>query len=632
MTPTPKWNTELPLRKPRKVPPTRRYDIVIDKAKPVRVALKPVVPKKKLIPKKERYMYEIKGTPLRDDEILVAASEMMPDELIVTSSGIHRVGERIPGFPSGHVMTKAKARQMFERGQLKIPKNLVNSFPSDRIRSRQEPFGKKLSLEAIAAANPAAYRGLVIHPEAHLRGVTVDVMGSVWVQDDMGFFKKVGKFVKKGAKGIAKGAKKGAKGIAKGAKKGFRGAKRGARSATRFTKKAARGAYRGTRRGLRKTWKYTKKSGRALGRFAKKHAAGIALTAALGPAGLAGYVGWNNRKKIWAVTKAVGRLAGKALVELARVISSAAATPIRLAFRQFIGLPRARAIAKSKGRQSPSRQDKSEAVKWGFEQVKKKLGKLGWLVVKILKFTRGVPLSGDIGNDTSFHVFRGPAQTHYVGAIDPATISAYATAITAALSALKGSLKFFSGLKKGKPAEAAEGALQAADSYNRMQQSYDQARGGPPPQQAPGYMSQRDPGYGAYGSAQDAGDYQSYGNAQDYQAVPGQSAYPGYAPVPQRPAYGYQTPGMINPLHAASAAYNAVRRPVQQFAQQYVQPVQQFAQRFAAPAQQFYQAAQATRQAINQPAQYSSTYNTNYDTAFSTMGRGRGLPPLISFG
>lgn len=613
MTPTPKWNTELPLRKPRKVPPTRRYDIVIDKAKPVRVTLKPVVKKRVPLSKKERHMYEIKGTPLRDDELMVAASDVMPDELIVTASGIHRVGERIPEFPSGHVMTKAKARQMFERGQLKIPRNLVNSFPSDRIRRRQKPLGKRLCLEALAVANPAAYRGLAIHPEAHLRGVVLGYDGDVYIEDEMGFFKKIGNFVKKGVKGAAKGVKK-----------GFKGAKRGVRSATRFTKKAARGAYRGAKRGARGAYRGVKKGARftyrkgikPIGKFAKKHAAGIALTAALGPAGLAGYVGWKNRKKIWAVTKALGKLGAKAFVELARAISSVAATPIRLAFRQFVGLPRAKAIAKSKGRRSPSRRDKQEAVKWGFRQLKRKMGPLGTLTVKILQFTRGVPLSGMGGDQVlgSFHRWE-------IG-MDPATISAYAGAVTAALAALKGTLKFFSGLKKGKPMQAAEGALQAADSYNRMQQQYDQARGGPPPQQAPGYMPQTDPGYGAYGSAQDAGDYQSYGTAQDYQAPGGHGPYPGYAPVPRPQPYGFRTPGMINPMTAASAAYQTFRRPIQQA----VQPVQQFAQRFAQPAQQFYRAAQATRQAVNQPMEF----NTTYDTAFSTMGRG--LPPLISFG
>ena len=593
MQPTPKWNEELPLQKKPKIVPPRRFEITIDKQKPINIVVKQPSAAPRVLPRKGKHMYEIRGISLRDDELIEKAADVSNDGLYCDSSGIHRIGERIPQYPSGRVISRAKLRHMAATGQLRKPPNMVNSFPSARIRRRAKPLGKRLSMQALAVANPAAFRALAIHPEARIKGtVVLGFDGSVYVENEMGLFKKIGRFVKKGVKKVGKVAKKGVKITAKVARPVVR-------PVTRFTKKAARTTYRKAirpaARGVAKGAKFTYKKGiRPVARFAKKNAAGVALTVALGPAGLAGYVAYKNRGKILSAIKYVGKLTGKAFVEIARAISSLAATPIRIAFRQFIGVPRAKAIAASLGHRSPTRADKAAAVKWGFKKIEQKMGPLGKLCVEILKFTRGVPLSG-VGGRTVL----GSFDRWEVG-IEPATITAIAGAITAGLAALKGVINMFEGLKKGKPVQALNSAAEAATYYQNMKQNMQAATA--PPGQMP-----QDPGYGGYGNAQSPGGYDAYGTAQDYEMPPSPTPepYPGYdAPAEPQP-YGYDTPGMLSP---DPMNYPADAPPLP-YEEQYA-------------ADEYYPPAPMT-------TEMPTSYDTSYDTDFSTMG---GFPPLISFG
>jgi len=330
MTPTPKWNEELPLNPRTPLPSPRKFEITIDNGKPIPVVIKRShFPRPPQGPIAMKSMYDIRGTSLREDEIMERAADTSREALIVDRSGnIHRPGEdispagvtmsmgqpffpptyvgtaRIPEFPSGNVITRRRLRNLIRSGRLKKPPNMVNTFPPSRIRRQRGPVDKRLRGHALALVNPGAYHGLVIPPSAGVKmsaamlgyGLAAGRLrlgrdGSVY-QNEMGVLKKIGRVVKKGAKGVGKGVKTAGKGVAKGAK--------------------------------------------TTAKFVKKNVAPIAMTAALGPAGLAAYAGVKNRKKLVAVAQKVGKWTGKTMAAAAKAVARVAATPIRLAVRPAV--------------------------------------------------------------------------------------------------------------------------------------------------------------------------------------------------------------------------------------------------------------------------------------------------------
>lgn len=262
MQPTPKWNEELPLVPKPKVAPPRYYKIAIDKGKPVLVVISPqAAPKPPPPPKKIHHVYEIQGASLREDELREEAADSSPSKegLYMNRRGqLQRIGEEVPSFPGGNVISRARLMHLWNTGQLRKPNNMVNSFPSGRLRKRKHPFDPRLSDEAASLVNPGAYHGISIPMRSHLtmkgvydigetssrrsRGEGEDgswggelmvgrdgqiyrpgeqrsrpgrVPGSVFVGRDggvyqvgaFGFVKKIGRGIKKGVKGVARGAK-----------------------------------------------------------------------------------------------------------------------------------------------------------------------------------------------------------------------------------------------------------------------------------------------------------------------------------------------------------------------------------------------------------------------------------------
>lgn len=426
MTPTPKWNEELPLKPKRPLPPPKRYEIVIDNGKPVMVTIaRRHPPAGPPLPRYEKKIAEIKGASLREDELREYAHDLGTDALIVDSSGgIHRPGEHdalrgnhmgqpffpptyvgalAPRFPGGIVVSRAKLRAMAARGQLKKPNNLVNSFRSGRLVRRKGPFPGKLTREAVALANPGAYHGLAIPPSAGVRvsgqvlarglasgAFVMGADGTVYARSETGFLKKIGKVVKKGAKV--------------------------ATAPVRVTAKV--------------TAKITPKPIKKVVRVVKKPVASAARATV------------KVAKKVGNVAVQAGKLTAKGVLEVARLVSSVAAQPIRIAFALKIGRPRAQAIARSKGRKSPNAQDKREAVAWGFAKMKQRMGLLGTMAIHILKFSRGVALSGVSGQQRAENTLRAAEM-----GMDLVTISAYATTVTNAITALAAALKFTEGLR-----------------------------------------------------------------------------------------------------------------------------------------------------------------------------------------
>ena len=218
MRPTAKWNEELPLKPKPKPPFQRRYSIALNNQKPFEVMLREVVKQPPPhVPRPER-VYEIQGAPMNRRPLTEA--ELLNARRARRLRYQANFGTPVPHLPSGVVARRATVRR-------KRHPNAVDAFPSGKMQRRGQPFGRRLTLEAIAVSNPAAYHALAIHPTAHTHGVIVGCDGCVYVQAEVGWgmpsaLKKVGKVAKKGAgaagRGVAKGAKATGKGIAKGAK------------------------------------------------------------------------------------------------------------------------------------------------------------------------------------------------------------------------------------------------------------------------------------------------------------------------------------------------------------------------------------------------------------------------------
>lgn len=386
MSATPKWNEELPLRPKARLAPPRRYEITLDgKPSMVTIAQKPFSTPMAL-PLARKHFSEIQGASLREDELREDANENGPRELIIDSRGrIHRPHEvgfptyigtqTIAALPPGRVITREKLRNMMRLGLIKKHKNRVNAFPSGKILPRKKPFNPRLLKRALALSNPGAYHGMTISPRAAT--VSASFLGHALANGrvTIGRNSTVYRRTRMGWSPIGT-IKKAGRGVARGAKAVGRGAARGART---------------------------------VGRGITRGASAVA-----------------------SVTKDIGKMSVRGLGQLAVLISSAAATPIRVAFKTTISTPRANALARSRGRRSPNAQDKRDAIAWGFKKLKQKMPiKLGDLTVLILRHTKGVSLAGtEMG-------------------LDPATISIYAGAVTSGILALKTVLDFTEGLKKG---------------------------------------------------------------------------------------------------------------------------------------------------------------------------------------
>jgi hypothetical protein len=352
MQPTPKWNEELPLNPGAELPlpPPRRYEIQIDNGRKIPILISrtrgPRPPRKQLMMKST---YSITGTSLREDELMEHAAGNSERGLVVDGRGnIHRfgenfapggmtmrmgssffpptyTGEEVPSYPGGNVITRRRLRNLVRSGRLKPEPNMVNSFRPGRLIKRRRPFPRELAWEAAALTNPGAYHGLVIPGSAHVRmqglvrGVRSGALvigrdGTVYKKvpnpsSAMGFsLRKIGRVIKRGAKSVGRGVVKlhtaPVKFVAK-----------------RVVKPIGKTAWRGVK---------------TTGRFVKKNAMPIAMTAALGPAGLAVYAGVKNRKKLLAVVKKVGSWTGHALAAAAKAMARVAATPIRLAVRPAV--------------------------------------------------------------------------------------------------------------------------------------------------------------------------------------------------------------------------------------------------------------------------------------------------------
>lgn len=388
MRATPKWNEELPLQPKPPLPPPRRFEIVVDGGKPVVVAIKSTYfPSSAPSPRMEPSKYEIKGTSLREDELIEHAADASKDALIIDSrGGLHRpgetflprnvtmsvgsqffpptyVGKHVRSYPPGRVISRQKLRHLIRTGQIKKPPNMVNSFPPGRLRKRKKPFPPRLALQAVSLTDPGAFHGLVIPPGTRVSGarlasavangrVHIGSDGSVYVRNEMGIVKKVGRLAKKGAKGVA-----------------------------RTTKKAARPVTRAT-----------KKVARPVGRFVKKNAVPIAMTAALGPAGIPAYAAAKNLKKIGAVAKKVGKWTGRQLAAAAKAVARVAATPIRMAVRPAVNA----AVKKLSAGRPPTAQTKRAANKLIIAQLKRNPNPLVKFSGTVLSYT-GTGVSGISG-------------------------------------------------------------------------------------------------------------------------------------------------------------------------------------------------------------------------------------------
>lgn len=340
MTPTPKWNEELPLRPRAPLPPPRRYEIEVDGRRTNVVVRRTHAPESPPGPRLEKSNYEITGAGLREDELIEYAADTSKGELIVDGRGnIIRpgehipssqirnrimgqaffpptyIGEHVPSYRSGVVVSREKLRDLVRSGRLKKPRNLVNSFPSDRLRRRKQPFDPKLERQAAALVHPGAYQGLVISPRSRVSATVlgpamaagtavIGADGSVYMRDEVGVLKKIGKVVKKGAKVVAKPVAKVAKPVAK--------------VATTVARPVAKATVK-------------------VAKVAKPLAKPIAL-AVVAPAA--------------AATLVTAKLAGKA--------AAAALRP----FLRPSALKKAQLIAKSKGRAQPNQEDRREGGKW----------------------------------------------------------------------------------------------------------------------------------------------------------------------------------------------------------------------------------------------------------------------------
>jgi len=438
MQPTAKWNEELPLSKPRPAPPPRRYSIAVDKADPFDVVVRQSVAKPEPRTLKIKRHFEIRGDSKMTEE---------EREEAIADGRQSAFGTPVPAFPSGLVARR-------ETIVPSIQPNRVNRFPSGRLRPRPRPFGRRLTLQAIAATNPAAYRALAIHPEAHVSGVILGYDGNVYVECDMGwgmpkFIKKGAKALKKGVKKVGRVAKKGVKATGRGLKAGAKGAGRGIKLSAKFTARTAKKGIKAATKLVRMTAKRigdTVPFVKAIAKFSKK---------------LAG--------SLMSMAKKIAKLYGKALLEVIRLIASTAATPVRFAFQRAVGRKLAIRNAQKNNRSKPNKQDKRLAVKQGFALIKKKMGGfLGGLTIKILKFTRGVSLAGEARTVQRL-------QSTSIGAALVDDILAWSVAISAALAAIGGTIKIVMMLKKGKPVEAAEAALDTAAKFKQAEQAYNQA-------------------------------------------------------------------------------------------------------------------------------------------------------------
>lgn len=126
-------------------------------------------------------------------------------------------------------------------------------------------------------------------------------------------------------------------------------------------------------------------------------------------------------------------------VTLATMLAAAIAlAPLRLAFRKSVVSPRAAVIARARGRKNPNAADKNEAIKWGFDKVKKMMPlKLGVPIVLALQNSRGVSLSDSaLGNELGFT--SADSQLGAFVADDVLQVIGYGTAaLTAATGAYK---------------------------------------------------------------------------------------------------------------------------------------------------------------------------------------------------
>lgn len=211
MRPTAKWNEELPLKPKPKPPFQRRYSIALNNQKPFEVMLREVVNQPpKHIPHPE-HVYEIQGAPMNRRPLTEA--ELWNARRARRMQYQSQFGTPVQHLPSGIVARRATVRRN------RHP-NAVDAFPSGKMQRRGQPFGRRLTLEAIAVSNPAAYHALAIHPTAHTHGVILGCDGSMYVRTEVGFgmpsaLKKVGRVVKKGAQATGRGIAKGAKATAR---------------------------------------------------------------------------------------------------------------------------------------------------------------------------------------------------------------------------------------------------------------------------------------------------------------------------------------------------------------------------------------------------------------------------------
>ena len=466
MQPTPKWNTELKLEKPA-------------------------------YPLKLKRMYEITGNHVHEDELVESMTNVVNDGLQVDPGGeIHRVGEEIPEFPSGEVMTRARAEHLIKSGQRRLPPNLVNRFPSDHIRRRSRPFGKRLTLQAIAVVNPAAYHALAIHPSAHINGVIVGDTGDIFIEetDEMGwgFFKKIGRFAKRKARGLGRGIKKAGRGVKRGARWTARRGGRALRWTGRGLKKVGKGVYRGAR--------------------------------------------WVVKAHI-----KLAKMGFKAMKALAKLAARLAAIPIILAVRPAI---RARTKQLARGRR-PSKRIRRKASKDVIRKLRKSrnpLIKFAGLVLSYVGTRIFARVSGNpdsVMADTAI-MADGNGGHHCIGAEGTTVIGLTGAEIAVMAKAAAVALKpYIIKLVSGFAIKKGMQLVQKARQRRRQPPP-------PPPREPPGQMPGT-PDYESYGSAQDAGNYQDYGTTADY-GPPPRSPRPRVPPYrhappnfPQDPGYGQYT-------------------------------------------------------------------------------------------
>jgi hypothetical protein len=212
MQPTAKWNEELPLAARKKTPAVRRYSIAVDKRPPMNVVIRDVVDKPPEKGFKIKRHFEIQGNNRRRPSHN-ASEDLFADS--VRARYESRFGTPVASFPSGIVARRATVKRSRQPNQLA-------TFPSGRITPRRRPFGQKMTLQALAVTNPAAYQMLAAHPEAHKNGVVLGFDGNVYVTTTVGWgmpsgLKKVGRVVKKGAQATGRGIQRGAKAVSSAA-------------------------------------------------------------------------------------------------------------------------------------------------------------------------------------------------------------------------------------------------------------------------------------------------------------------------------------------------------------------------------------------------------------------------------